>query len=109
MNDKSSLSISELKKVLDSLKEQKEAINNTKVTVDKVLESSASCFAVSGLDYSAISNSFNTTFKSLDNRFDALINALENGVIKNYSELISIIRKVFNKSLADKISSLLEI
>lgn len=108
MNGKTALSIDELKSVLKSLKNEKESLSETKKKVDKVLESSASCFAVSGLDYSTISDSFNTTFSNLDKNFDALINVLENDVIKNYAELISIIRRLFNDSFAEKMLSLLK-
>lgn len=109
MNDKSYLSIAELKSVLVSLKEQKLSMKETQKGVNNVIESSASCLSVSGLNYSAISDSLNNTFNNTDKYLEELINVLENNVIKNYSELIMVIRKTFDKNFADKISSLLEI
>ena len=105
--DKTSLSLAELNRVLASLKEQKTAIAKTKKKVDAVLESSSSCLAISGLDYSTIADSFDTTFNKMDTNLDALINVLENDVIKSYAELMLIMRRIFNKDFASKLSGLL--
>ena len=102
------ISNEELKSVLSSLKTQRETIQTTYNTmIKKVLESSSSCFSVSGLDYSSIISVFDSTFKTLDNHFESLITLLENGVIKRYSELAMAIRQMFGADFAAKLSELI--
>lgn len=102
------ISTEELKTLLSSLKEQKELINGEyKNSIRSVLESSSSCFSVSGVDYSRIISIFDDTFNSLDSNFEILINVLENNVIKNYSELAVAIKKMFDDNFANKLSELL--
>ena len=102
------ISTEELKVVLNSLKTQRETIQTTyNSMIKKVLESSSSCFSVSGLDYTEIISAFDTTFKNLDNHFDSLINLLENGVIQRYSELAMALRKMFGVDFASQLSQLM--
>ena len=104
------ITTSELKEVLNSLKTQRETIKTTYDTmVKKVLESSSSCFSVSGLDYSLIISNFDSTFETIDNNFNSLIDVLENGVIKTYSELAIAIRQMFSEEFATKMSELIGI
>ncbi len=109
MDDKNAISITELNSVVTSLKNQKQSLSDARLQIKNVLDSSSSCLSVSGLSYADISEAFDKTFNDLDNRFDALIKILETDVIKNYLELISVIRKVFNQEFASRISDLLEI
>ena len=85
------ITLAELNQVLSSLKNQRESIRSTyNSMVKEVLESSSYCFSVSGLDYNSILSSFDSTFKQLDSNFEALIDVLEDGVIRTYSELIQL-------------------
>ena len=102
------ISTEELKTLLSSLKEQRELISNEyKNSIRNVLESSSSCFNVSGLDYSYIISIFDDTFNSLESNFDRLIDVLENNVIKNYSELAVAIKKMFDENFANKLNEIL--
>ena len=102
------ISIDELNGVLSSLKTQREIISETyNSMVKKVLENSSSCFAISGLDFTTIQSTFDSTFKAIDANFDSLITVLESDVIKNYLELISTIRRMFGQEFASKMSELL--
>ena len=104
------ITTAELKKVLSSLKTQRELMNNEyKNNIKRVLDSSSQCFQVAGLNYTSIIETFDDTFGTLDKNFENLINALENNVIKNYSELVAAIRQMFGKSFADKLTNLLGI
>ena len=106
--DGTAITTAELQAVLSSLKAQKESINNTyKTMIKTVLESSSSCFAVSGLDYTTILSVFESTFTTLDSNFDALIDVLENGVIRTYSELAIAIRKMFSDDFAYQMAELM--
>ena len=108
--DGSRISIEELKRVLASLQEQRDIINNTyNNSIKRVLESSADCFTVSGLNNEMIIASFDDTFKNLNNNFNGLINVLENNVIKTYTELAAAIRQMFGEQFASKLIDLLGI
>ena len=108
--DKNAITTAELRSVLNSLKTQRESIryeyNNN---IKRVLDSSSQCFSVAGLDYSTIIETFNDTFGTMDKNFENLIDVLENNVIRNYTELVAAIRKMFGKSFADKLINLLGI
>ena len=106
----SAITIEELKKVLQSLKEQKDIINKTyNERIVTVINNSASCLSVAGLDYSKIEASYKDTFTKINNNFENLINLLENDVIKNYSELAMAIKQMFNVDFANKMESLLNL
>lgn len=108
--DSSRISIDELKRVLASLKEQRDTINSTyNNSIKRVLESSTGCFTVSGLNNEVIITSFDNTFKKLNDNFNGLINVLENNVINTYSELTIAIRQLFGEQFANKLIDLLEI
>lgn len=108
--DGSRISIEDLKRVLASLKEQRDIMNNTyNNSIKSVLESSTDCFRVSGLNNEMIIGSFDDTFKNLNNNFNGLINVLENNVIKTYSELTIAIRQMFGEQFASRLIELLEI
>lgn len=102
------ITLAELNQVLSSLKNQRESIRSTyNSMVKEVLESSSYCFSVSGLDYNSILSSFDSTFKQLDSNFEALIDVLENGVIRTYSELAIAIRQMFSVDFANRMSQLI--
>ena len=104
------ITTAELKRVLSSLKTQRDSIyNEYKNNIKRVLNSSSECFKVAGLNYSNIIETFDDTFQTLDKNFENLIDALENNVIKNYSELVIAIRQMFGKNFADKLTDLLGI
>ena len=106
----SAITIEELKRVLTSLKNQREIISSEyKNNIKKVLESSSSCISVSGLDMTSVNSAFDSTFTTLDRNFDMLISVLENNVIRNYSELAEAIRRLFGAQFAAQISELLGI
>ncbi|MBQ6497493.1 MAG: hypothetical protein IJI58_02125 [Bacilli bacterium] len=104
------ITTAELKTVLTSLKNQREAISNEyNNNIRRVLDSSSSCFSVAGLDYNTIIDTFDDTFSTMDKNFENLIYVLENNIIKNYTELVAAIRQMFGKSFADKLTNLLGI
>ncbi len=106
--DGAMISTEELKTVLNSLKSQRDIIiNEYRNSIKNVLNSSSSCFRVSGINIDTIISIFDDTFNNLDRCFEILIDALENNVIKNYSELAIAIRKMFDDNFASKIMSLL--
>ena len=110
VNGNAAITTEELKSVLSSLKTQKETISNTyNNMIVKVLDNSASCFSVSGLDYSKISEAYKETFTKLDQNFEKLIDLLENHVIKKYSELAAALRQMFDVEFASKMEELLGI
>ena len=107
-NNGTFITANELKNVLSSLKRQRETIKTTYNSMIKnVLESSSSCFSVAGLDYESIISSFDSTFTSLDSNLGALIDVLENNVIKTYSELVIAIRQMFGTDFANRMSQLI--
>ena len=107
-NNGTAITVAELRGVVSSLKEQRESIQKTyNSMIKEVIESSSSCFSVSGLDYNSILSSFDSTFKTLDSNFEALIDILENKVIKSYSELTVAIKQMFGTDFANKMSQLI--
>ena len=109
-DNKSSISVEELRKVVEALKLQRDTINSTyNNSIRKVLESSGDCFAVSGLNNDTIIAAFNDTFTNLNKSFDSLIDVLENNVIKSYSELAAAIRQMFGREFASQLIDLLGI
>ena len=110
MDNKTEITIVELKSVLNSLKNQQETMNSTYNTLIKpVLDSSSQCFQVAGLDYSEIQTIFSKTFSSVDNKFYNLINVLENDVIGKYSELALALKKLFGNDFATQLNDLIGI
>ena len=106
----SSISIEEVKVVLNNLKAQNELIKNTfKNEIVNVLQLSESCLSVAGLDYSKIYDSLNETFTKVDERFINLINALDGVVIKNYNQTSDTVSKMFNNDFANQLSDLLDV
>ena len=104
------ITTAELKRVVSSLKSERDLIQNTyKSQIKSVLESSETCFKVAGLDYTSIINTFDSTFSMLYNRFNSLIEVLENNVIRNYDELSSALIQMFGQNFASQLSSLLGI
>ena len=99
----------ELKIVVDSLKKQRDTLNDLyRTSIKSVLDKSSSCFAIAGLDNSTITDSFNSTFVNIDKNLSGLINLLENNVIKSYSELSFAIKRMFTDDFASKLSELLD-
>ena len=102
------ITLDEVSLVLKSLKEQREAIRSVyKNKIAGVLDSSAGCFSVAGLDHAQISEAFNKKFAELDKKYYALIDVLENNVIKEYSEIIAALREMFNDKFASQMQDLL--
>ena len=108
MSGKNSISAAELKRVVESLKEQRDIIKKgyySSIRGDLIV--SAACLKVSGLDYKKIIYAFDDNFYSILQKFEDLIYALENDIIKNYSELTEALRQLFGAQFANKLSSLL--
>ena len=104
------VTIEDLKLVLSSLKSQKETINSIyNGKIKSVLESSNSCLSVSGLDYSSIINTFDSTFNELDYNFETLISVLEKNVIGTYTELAGTLKNMFGTEFASKMTDILGI
>ena len=104
----SAITASELKIVLNSLKNQRDIIYKTyNGEIKNVLDSSQGCLTVSGVDYNSMIESFSSTFRTLDKHFDSLITMLEKNVIQNYSELSLALKKLFNNDLAARLNELL--
>ncbi len=108
MSGKNSISAAELKRVVESLKEQRDIIKKGYYSsIRGDLIESAACLKVSGLDYKKIIYAFDDNFYSILQKFEDLIYALENDIIKNYSELTEALRQLFGAQFANKLSSLL--
>ena len=99
---------SELKKVLSSLKTERDTLNNVyNSQIKEILESSQSCFQIAGLDPSQISSTIESTFKTLNSNFNDLIGVLDNNVIKNYDELLTALNQKFGAQFASQMQNLL--
>lgn len=98
----------ELKVVAESLKKQRDTLNDIyKTQIQKVLEQSSSCFSVAGLDTTSINSSFEQTFKGINTNLTTLIDLLENKVIKSYSELSYAIQQMFTADFGAKLNEIL--
>ena len=107
-NSRTAISLAELKAVASSLQSQKDTMYSLyKNNIVSILESTRSCFKVAGVDYSAIENSFKSTYTELNRRYEELINVLNNDIIAGYTELTSAIVQLFNKDFASKFNQLL--
>ena len=110
INDRTSITLAEIKTVLNSLKQQRDIINKSYSSdIKKVLESSNVCFQVAGLDTTEINQTIESTFKSINKNMNGLIDVLENDVIKNYTEVTAAVKQMFGSSFAAKISELLNL
>ena len=110
MNNKAYISLDQVKAILQSLETERNKIYNTyKSNIAPVLNSSESCFKVAGLNTKDIISSFDNTFKQVDSSIQSLTNALNTTVIQGYSDTTQIIKNMFDKDFANKISSLLGI
>ncbi len=106
----STVTIDELKRVLESLKTQRETINSVyNDKIQSVINNSASCFGIAGLDCTKIEESYRDTFATINTNFEKLIDILENDVIKNYSELSLAIKQMFNIDFANQMETLLNL
>ena len=104
------VSLTQLKEISTSLDSEKQEIMNTyKNQILPVLNSSEKCFHVAGLNTNEIISSFDTIFKNVDGRISALTDALNNNVIKQYSEISAAISQMFNNNFASELKSLLSI
>lgn len=109
-NDQTSITLEEIKTVLNTLKQQRDIINNSyNQDIKKVLESSNSCLQVAGLDTSQINQTIGDTFKSINENMNGLVGVLENDVIKNYAEVATTLKQMFGSNFAAKLSELLNL
>ena len=72
-------------KSIESKKEQ--IINIYKTEVLPALESSESCLAVAGLNYSELINAFNKVYNGIDSQISSLTNVLINKIAPNYDAI----------------------
>ena len=109
-NDQTYITLDEIKTVLNSLKQQRDIINNCyNNDIKKVLTSSSSCLQVAGLDTTTINQTIENTFKTINENMNGLVGVLENDVIKNYSEVAVSLKQMFGSSFATKLSELLNL
>ncbi len=109
-NSRVYVSLDELKQIANSLESQREQIYNTynnKVKV--VLQNTDKCFKVAGLKTTDILNSFNTTFKNINDGLSGLVNVLNNNVIPQYNEIAIAIQQMFNRDFASQMTELLSL
>ena len=110
VNSRVYVSLDELKQIANSLESQREQIYNTynnKVKV--VLQNTDKCFKVAGLKTADILNSFNTTFKNINDGLSGLVNVLNNNVIPQYNEIAIAIQEMFNRDFASQMTELLSL
>lgn len=108
--NKAYISLEEVKSVLQSLENERNQIYNAyKTNIAPVLNASDNCFQVAGLNTKDIISSFDKIFSDLDGKIAQLTNVLNTSVIQGYSETTSVIRQMFDKDFANKLSSLLDI
>ena len=109
MNDNSiKISTEDLKAVSASLKSQRDTLTGIyKSEILPTMNKSASCFAVAGLNTSDISEAFKKTFNNIETNLNALIDLLDNNIIKSYSELSYAIQRMFTDDFANQLSELI--
>ena len=108
MDGKVSVSIDELRMVAQSLRKQNEELQSQYTgTIKSVLDSSAACLNVAGVDISSINSAYSKVFSDINTGMEQLIDVLENSVIKNYSELSEALKKMFNSDFKNKMEELL--
>ena len=105
---KESVSIESLKQAASKLETQRDKIYKTyKNEVIPVLDSSKECLQISGVDTEETKQQFNTVYNSLNKQLSGLVSLLNDTIIPNYSELVDILRSMFNKDFASKFQSLI--
>ena len=103
-----SVSIDSLKEAAAKLEKQRKNIINTyKKKVVPVLDSSKECLKVSGVDIEETKTKFNKVYDDLDKKLEKLFSVLNDKVIPNYSELVDILRDLFNKEFATEFQNLI--
>lgn len=103
-----SVSIDSLKEAATKLEKQRSNIMNTyKKKVVPVLDSSKECLKVSGVDTEETKASFNNVYNNLNKKLEKLVSVLNDKVIPNYSELVDILRDLFNKEFAAEFQNLI--
>ena len=104
-----SIDLAELKSIANSIQTQREEIQKIySGPIVSVLNASNQCFSISGLNLNKIYDEFNKCFQSIDLHLGNLEEVLNNNVIKNYSEVQTAIKQMFNNEFASKFSSLLD-
>ena len=99
----------ELQNVLASLKKQREVLSNEyKESICDILEESSSCLEIASVDITEINNSFRDVFNDIDTNLEALINVLENKVIKNYTDLSDAIKNSFNNDFKNQLDEIMK-
>ena len=103
-----SVSIDSLKEAATKLEKQRSNIMTTyKKKVVPVLDSSKECLKVSGVDSEETKTNFNKVYDNLNKELEKLVSVLNDKVIPNYSELVDILRDLFNKDFATEFQNLI--
>ena len=78
----------ELNKVSTEIKKKSNQIYDTyKKQVRKVLELSSECFTASGIDTNLILDTFDSTYKELNDKMNNIVEMLNNHVLQDYTDL----------------------
>lgn len=78
----------ELNKVSTEIKEKSNQIYDTyKKQVRKVLELSSECFTASGIDTNLILDTFDSTYKELNDKMNNIVEMLNNHILQDYTDL----------------------
>ena len=103
-----SVSIDSLKEAATKLEKQRASIYDTYTSqVVPVLDSSKECLKVSGVDTEETKTQFNKVYDNLNKKLEELVSVLNDKVIPNYTELVEILRTLFNKDFATEFKNLI--
>ena len=75
--------------------------------VQPLLKSIEECLTVSGVSYDEIISSFDGVFNGLDKNLSNLYSALNDKIIPQYEESMSVVTRIFNNDFASELRSVL--
>lgn len=103
-----SVSLENLKNAATKLEKQRANIINTyNKKVVPVLDSSKECLKVSGVNTEETKAQFDSVYNNLNKQLKGLVNLLNNQVLPNYTELVEVLRSLFNNDFASKFQELI--
>ncbi len=106
--DNISIDIEKVREVARGIDAKREEMHNTYASkVQPLLKSIEECLTVSGVSYDEIINSFNGVFNGLDRNLSNLYSALNDKIIPQYEESMSVVTRIFNNDFASELRSVL--
>ena len=107
-NDTISIDIEKVREVARGIDSKREEMHNTYASkVQPLLKSIEECLTVSGVSYDEIISSFDGVFNGLDKNLSNLYSALNDKIIPQYEESMSVVTRIFNNDFASELRSVL--